>query len=80
RMLIEGYNPAVPSLPPPPALHHPQQPPPPYYYANYVQQQQQQHPTTSVEDLFSLWLGSSSAVLSTLDVLLYETPPFRDKF
>jgi U5 snRNP spliceosome subunit len=63
RMTIEGYTPGVPSLPPPPTLHHhPPQPHPPYYYANYVPpQQQQQHPTPSVEDLFSLWLGSTSA-------------------
>lgn len=67
RMLLEGYPPAVPTIPTPSHRyhHHPPQPPPPpppYYYANYMQQQQQHHhqyQSSSVEDLFALWLGSS---------------------
>jgi hypothetical protein len=70
RMLLQVHPPAVPTVATPSHGHHhcppqPPPPPPPYYYANYMQQQQQQHyhqhqyQTSSVEDLFSLWLGSS---------------------
>lgn len=65
RMLLENYPPTVPTIPHHHHHHHPPPPqppppPPPYYYANYVQQQQQQHQPSSVEDLFALWLGSTS--------------------
>jgi hypothetical protein len=60
RMLLEGYPAAVPT---PSFRHHYPQPPPPYYYTNYIQQQQQQYQhqyqSSSADDLFSLWLGSS---------------------
>lgn len=70
RMLLESST-TVPAIPTPSHrhYHHPPQTqsPPPYYYANYVQQQeQQQHQTSSVEDLFALWLGSSGAGRSFL--------------
>ncbi|XP_023717402.1 transcription factor Sp8 isoform X2 [Cryptotermes secundus] len=89
-MLLESYPPAVPTIPTPSHRyhHHPPQPPPPpppYYYANYMQQQQHHHhhqyQSSSVEDLFALWLGSSgtgatsggSAAASTAGPL--STPP-----
>lgn len=67
RMLLESYPPAVPTVPTPSHRyhHHPPQPPPPpppYYYANYTQQQHHHHhqyQSSSVEDLFALWLESS---------------------
>lgn len=69
RMLLESYPPAVPTIPTPSHRYHhqPPPPPPPYYYANYMQQQQHHHhrhhhqyQSSSVEDLFALWLESSA--------------------
>lgn len=71
RMLLESCHATSPAVPTPSFRHYhhpPQTQPPlsstPYHYANYVQQQQ--HHTSSVEDLFALWLGSSAAGRSFL--------------
>jgi len=72
RTLLESYCPTRPALPTTSHRHHhlPQS-----YYPNYVeqqQQQQQQQQTSSVEDLFALWLGSSTAGRSLRLLFLNE--------